>query len=111
MDEQRKRAYRYLLYWAMLDIRSLQWIGWRGWRSWNPFHWRWELRRVRRSGAVADWLHNLALYSSFDFQGFDEERFWRDFERFRALFTDGGLEEYRTVFEQEAAQSACSRSD
>ena len=27
MDERRKNAYRYLLYWAMLDIRPIAWVG------------------------------------------------------------------------------------
>lgn len=97
MDEQRKQAYRHLFYWAMPDIRQLQWCGW---RSWNPLTWRRESRWVMCARAVADWLHNLALYSSYNVQGFNEEWFWRDFEFARARFPEFGLEFYREHFER-----------
>jgi hypothetical protein len=103
VDEQRKHAYRYLLYIAMLDIRAVQWLGWRSWRAWSPLYWRREGRRVRYAGAIADWLHNLARYSSnYNFQGFKEEWFWRDFERLRSEFPEFGLEYYREEFERHA---------
>lgn len=102
MDEQRKHAYRWLLYWAMLEVRPLQWMGSRGWRSWSPLYWRREARRVQYAGAVADWLHNLALYSSVNFQGFNEEWFWRDFEMAQFRFPEFGLEHYRELFERHA---------
>jgi hypothetical protein len=102
VQEQRKHAYRWLLHWAMLDIRPLQWFGGRGWRSWNPLFWRRESRRVQYAGAVANWLHNLALYSSFDFEGFDEVCFWRDFESVRSRFPEFGLEHYRELFASHA---------
>ena len=85
MDEQRQHAYRYLLYWAMLEIRPLGWLCWGWFRGWNPFYWRREGRRIRCAGAIADWLHNLALFSSLNFEGFSEEWFWRDFEWVRKL--------------------------
>jgi hypothetical protein len=100
MGEQRKQAYRYLLYWAMLEIRPLQWLSGRGWRSWNPFYWRREARRIQCAGAIADWLHNLALYSSLDFRGFNEEWFWRHFETARSAFSEFGLERYRDLFDR-----------
>jgi len=100
MDEQRKHAYRWLLYWAILHIRPLEWLGRRRWQSWSPLYWRRHRRWVQCSGAVADWLHNLALYSSIDFQGFIEERFWRDFERARSSFPEFGPEHYREMFER-----------
>ena len=103
MDEQRKHAYRYLLYRAMLDIRPIQWLGWRGWRAWSPIHWRREARRVQWAGAIAEWLHNLALYSAHNFQGFNEEWFWRDFETARSRFPEFGLEIYREQFERRAS--------
>lgn len=104
VDEQRKRAYRYLLYWAMLDIRAVQWLGRRSWRAWSPLYWRRELRRVQYAGAVADWLHNLALYSSVNFQGFNEDWFWRDFETVRSRYSEFGLAHYQDLFEQHADQ-------
>ena len=100
MDERRKHAYRYLLYWAMLEIRLLGGLGW-GWlRAWNPFYWRQQGRRIRCAGAIADWLHNLALFSALNFQGFNEEWFWRELESFRALYPEFRLERYRTLFDQ-----------
>lgn len=103
MDGQRKIAYRSMLYWAMLDIRQVQWLGDRGWRAWSPIHWRRKARMVQRAGAIADWLHNLAMYSAHDFQGFDEEWFWREFESEWSRYAEFGLEHYRQRFEQ------CSR--
>jgi hypothetical protein len=100
VDEQRKFAYRYLLFEAMLDIRRVEWLGPRGWRAWSPIHWRWYTQRVQCGGAIADWLHNLALCSARDFQGFNEEWFWRDFETARSQYPEFGLERYRDLFER-----------
>jgi hypothetical protein len=67
MDEQRKRAYRNLLYWAMLDLRShtpvspytlLHW--------WNPRIWLRCVAQLRRTVIIADWLHNLAMFSAWE---------------------------------------------
>jgi hypothetical protein len=80
MDEHRKSAYRHLLYWALLEIRGIEWITYRPLRLLNPIKLRRELRRVSRAGALADWLHNLAQLSIEEFRGFDEERFWRDYD-------------------------------
>ena len=81
MDEQRKKAYRYLLYDAMLDIRGIEWVNYRPLRLANPFTLRKELRRASRAGAVADWLHNLAMFAADDFDGFREDWFWQHYER------------------------------
>jgi hypothetical protein len=99
VDERKKQAYRYLLYWAMLEIRGLAWLC----GGWNPFGWRRARRRVRCAGAIADWLHNLALYSSVDFRGFNEEWFWRDFESIRSDYPEFGLERYRNLFDERIA--------
>lgn len=96
MDEQRKRAYRYLLYRAMLDIRSIAWL-----RMSNPLHWRRELRRVRRKGALADWLHNLALFSSLNFERFDEEWFWQDGRSLMERYPGFDLERYLQDFDRQ----------
>ena len=102
MDEQRKNAYRYLLYRAMLSIRPLSWMS-RGWfRAWNPFYWRREGQRIRYAGAVADWLHNMAAFSSRDFEGFNEVWFWLDFERLRSDYPQFKVELYRSEFEKMA---------
>ena len=103
MDEQRKHAYRWLLYWAMLDIRPLRWIG-GGWRQrLNPFCWWSSSRQVRVAGAIAEWLHNLAIYSVLDFARFDEEKFWRDYQWMLDNNPGAGLERYRAEFERRAS--------
>jgi hypothetical protein len=69
MDDRRKRAYRHLLYRATLDIRPVK------------------------------WMHNLALFSSLDFQWFSEERFWQDYDGVRSRSPEFGMERYRERFE------------
>lgn len=100
MDEQRKSAYRWLFYMAMLDIRSLRWVG-RGWRRrLNPFCWWSCSRRVHIAGSIAEMLHNLAIYSALDFAGFDEDWFWRDYQWMLDDNPGAGLERYRREFER-----------
>jgi hypothetical protein len=96
MDEHRKRAYRYLLYWALLEIRGVEWITYRPLRLLNPFVLHRELKRVSRAGALADWLHNLAQISGEDFRDFNEEWFWRDYESM--VKRHGDPWNYRAVF-------------
>src|SRR5262249_37552338 len=96
---------RWLLYQAMLDIRPLRWLG-RGWRQRiNPFCWWSQSRQVRRAGAIADWLHNLAIYSALDFERFDEERFWEDYRWFLENHPGEGLEGYRSEFQRRATKA------
>ena len=98
MDAHRKSAYRFLLYWALLEIRGVQWITYHPLRLLNPFILRRELRRASRAGALADWLHNLARFSVNDFEKFDEEMFWQDYERLAKRHGDDW--NYRGVFER-----------
>ena len=101
MDDHRKNAYRYLLYQAMLEIRPIAWLRWfHGWRTLNPFHWRWQLRRIRYAGSLADWLHNLASFSSWNFERFDEDWFWRDYEYVTKKYPEFGATRYRELFER-----------
>ena len=86
MDDARKYAYRMLLYRAMLQIRMIQWAKHR-WLQ-LPSVWRQQARAVKAAGAVADWLHNLANYSSADFEGFEEALFWSDFESLVSNFPE-----------------------
>ncbi len=100
MNDHRRNAYRYLLYWAMLDIRQIEWLGWvRGCRKLNPLSWRRQIRAIRFSGALADWMHNLAFASSVDFEGFNEDWFWRDFEAVNKRYPDFQPSRYRELFE------------
>ncbi|HLX64278.1 MAG TPA: hypothetical protein VKX17_23600 [Planctomycetota bacterium] len=103
LSENKKAAYRGLLYHAMLDIRNL--CQSRGKASYNPFEWKRQYRSSRVAGAIADWLHNLAKFSAEDFEGFDEDWFWREFELFRER---KNLFDYRRIFNDELARSlAC----
>ncbi len=98
MNEGRKRAYRYLLYWAMVDIRNL--CQSRGGVTLNPRK-IWEQYQLsRQAGALADWLHNLAYYSQVHFQRFDEERFWREYEGFKSDFPQY-RGDYKELFDDE----------
>lgn len=97
MNEGRKRAYRSLVYRAMLDIRTqFRW----GQVSWNPRQIWTQYQRSRRVGALANWLHNLALYSQDDFQGFREDWFWEEYERFKTRFPERRTD-YKQLFEDE----------
>ena len=98
MDERRKRAYRYLLYYAMLDIRPIAWIRFSFLQVLNPFSWQHLKNRARMAGSVADCFHNLALFSALDFVRFDEDWFWRGMENSRRPKIDVAL--YRARFEQ-----------
>jgi hypothetical protein len=103
VDEQRTLAYRRLLYCAMLQIRGLEGFGWRRRDRRNPFYWRRQVRWVQYAGAIANWLHNLAHYSSVNFQGFNEEWFWRDFESLQTRYPEFKSEYFRTEFDRYAA--------
>jgi hypothetical protein len=101
MDDNRKNAYRYLLYSALLDIRPLACHRWfQGWHVLNPFHWRQRFRQVRFAGDVADWLHDVALFSSLDFERFDEAMFWQEFEYVKNKYPDFEPSRYRGIFER-----------
>ncbi len=80
VDEHHKYAYRHLLYWAVVEIRR---IGWQPYRSqWiNPFFWPRYIREARAAGQLAEWLHNLAGFSCWDFEHFDAKRFWDEHQK------------------------------
>lgn len=111
MDSQRKCAYRYLLYSAMLRIRGVQWLDERFRKSWNPLRWRRASREVEYAGALADWLHNLAIFSAHDFQGFDEEWFWSHFEDVRTRFPEFNPENFQHEFKRQTNPSTAERPD
>jgi hypothetical protein len=90
----------------MLDIRPLAWLSHRWFGLFNPFFWRYEMRRINRAGAVADWLHNLALFSALELVGFDEERFWHDYRWLSELYPEIELLGYRAEFERELGESS-----
>ena len=76
---ERWAAFRLLLYRAFVDIRNMGHSPW----GRNPFECRRYLHS-RLAGSLANLLHNAAYYSAHDFKGFDERRFWRNYDRFEA---------------------------
>src|SRR4051794_41913982 len=102
LAERRKQAYREILYWAILHLRRLAWIGPTRFQSWNPWFWRRVFHRIRYCGRVADWLHNLAQFSALDFDNFDEDWFWREWENLAERYPD--LSEFRSHFDRVIAE-------
>ena len=98
VNDKTKSAYRHLLYVALLAIRND--CQSRGRESVSPFEWRRQYRRSRVAGAVADWLHNLAQYSSLGFFQFDEARFWQEHSGLCQRFPGERLERYREIFDE-----------
>jgi hypothetical protein len=97
MTSIQKSAYRHLLYLAMLDIRI--YCQSRGEPSADPAVRERQYQSSRIAGAIADWLHNLALAASDDFEQFDEDAFWKTHAHFCKRFP-GELERYRTQFDK-----------
>ncbi|MBT9391919.1 hypothetical protein KLP40_01980 [Hymenobacter sp. NST-14] len=83
MNDKRKQLYRELLYWAMVDIRQHSYPG----SFLSDLRYRRSNRkRLLFTHAVAQWLHNLAMYSAIDFKGFQEDWFWKEYAVFRQAF-------------------------
>src|SRR5688572_22055593 len=99
MDDRRKNAYRYVVYWAMLEIRPLHWVIKPPWRLLNPLRAYRVWRKAQYAGLVAEWLHNVAHFSSFDFDQFDEARFCQEYEYLLKRFPEASI--YRRVFDRE----------
>jgi hypothetical protein len=97
MDANRKLAYRFVIYWGMLDIRRLQNDIDRPLRLLNPIRLYRTWRHAQRAGATAEWLHNAAHFSTFDFEDFREDWFWNEHDRLVERF--GNDFNYRDVFE------------
>ena len=106
MDQHRKYAYRFLLYWAMLDIRLNRW-GPRGICCVNPFFWKKHIREIRQRGQIAEWLHNMAAFSCRDFKGFNEQRFWSEYDRL--IVSCPSFKYYRSIFENALIESQTGR--
>ncbi|MFT5304042.1 MAG: hypothetical protein ACI814_004865 [Mariniblastus sp.] len=105
MDTSRKDAYRYLLYWAMLDIRGIAWYRFQWWRPWRLVT---QLRFARRAGYIADAMHNLAQHAALDFDRFDEAAFWDalDYSQSQSRLVEPAR--YRQLFDDRLAQLADS---
>jgi hypothetical protein len=98
MEAERANAYRHLLYMAMVDIGSLAVA-----HSWacasNPRNWFRSRAEQTKAAVIANWLHNMAAFSATGFEGFDEARFWRDYEGLRARFPGHPIDGYRKAFD------------
>ena len=62
-----------------------------------------ELRRI---GAAAYWLHNLAWRSCNEFEGFDEQSFWQQFKHLNHRFAEFPWDQYKQVFEMTLGESS-----
>jgi hypothetical protein len=98
MNDAKKYAYRYMLYTATLEIRALSGAGFRLSRLIHPLTWRTIFRRIDQSATIADWMHNLALFSSLEFVGFEEDRFWHEYGRILPNYPE--LERYKNRFDK-----------
>jgi len=98
MNDQTKAAYRHLLYVAMLATRN--YCQPRGNVSLNPLTWRRQYFQSRIAGKLADWLHNLAMFSSLNFDGFREDHFWKEHQSICQNNPGMGFERYREIFDE-----------
>jgi hypothetical protein len=93
MDENRKRAYRYLLYHFLITIRKTP--------TENPAKSLTDeqcRRYINYAGATAYLLHNLALLGADDFEGFNEEAFWDALDNFSQRCPETDISHIRRVF-------------
>jgi hypothetical protein len=102
LDDSTRYAYRRLLYWASLDLRRINNLVYTPVRLLNPLRWRSTLRQVRREAALADWLHNLALFSALEFDHFDEAWFWRVYDRYVPIYPE--FMRYKELFDRDRSE-------
>lgn len=98
MDSAQKYAYRYLIYQGTLCIRPIAHVGGEWWERWNIVYWIRHRKQICSAGQVANWLHNLALFSAIDFKGFDEDAFWSGLEWLRSAFPADDFGRFRDSF-------------
>src|SRR6476469_7578014 len=94
MHEKRKSLFRELLYWAMVEIRLA--TSPQGFTI-SPIELWQRHRRMAFAHEIAEWLHNLAQFSSLDFERFDEDRFWEDYRFFREKYPSN---KYQNIFDR-----------
>ncbi|WP_460586262.1 hypothetical protein [Hymenobacter arcticus] len=86
MTQKKKALYRDLLRWAMVDMRMHSASATTGLLRLFTNRRPGRLKVIQFIHAMNNWLHNTALYSAVDFEGFKEELFWEDYRRFRHDF-------------------------
>ena len=94
MDANRKSTFRELIYWGLVEIRLA--TSPRGFTM-NPMELWQRHKRTDFAHEIAEWLHNLAQFSSLDFERFDEGRFWEDYEVFRKKYP---LDKHQSLFDK-----------
>ena len=99
MEPARERAYRVLLSASLLHIKWDLACLFGGIRL-LPWAFRRQMRACRRAACRAFAFHNLAILASQDFEGFSEERFWQDVERFLEHYPESDWSDYRGMFER-----------
>jgi hypothetical protein len=99
MDESRRQAYRVILAQGLLHLKWDLAAYHQGLSLSRPWRLSRESRRIRRASSWAYTFHNLAIFSTQDFQGFSEESFWEGIEKFSQEFPDA-LCPYREVFDR-----------
>lgn len=102
LEPGRQEAYRHLLYTSLLHLRS----GHRDVVWWNPASWWRTASELRLCRDLADSFHNLALFAVWNFEGFDEGRFWLDIERLGQTHGSKLVERYRRIFDEYIAGRA-----
>ena len=95
MEENRKKAYRYLLYAFMLDIRTIPIDN-----SANSMTEEQRVKYINYAGAVAYLLHNFSLTVSNDFEGFDEQQFWYSIDFFNQKNPAIAVSHFKQIFEE-----------
>ncbi len=88
MDEDRREAYRDLIYHAMLLLRAYPTWPVQGIKILSLRAWRQARHQAMLRSAIANWLHNLADYSARDFEGFSENAFWHEGRNWRRKYPE-----------------------
>jgi hypothetical protein len=104
MEHAHKVAYRYLLYQAMLDIRTLERPALSAEVAIAEATLSSIIRDANEAGAIAYWLHNLALASAHDFDSFDERGFWSQHKRLLERYP-GIAGHYKPLFDRMVAEN------
>ncbi len=104
MEKARAKAYRYIIYSGLLDIRGLTWYAWDKKEKWNPFFLFCAVYKIRAKGAIAEWLHNLGQFSANDFVRFDEDWFWKEYDQMKIKYRKYWHADYHKIFESQLSE-------
>jgi hypothetical protein len=96
MNENKKKAYYFLLYHFLLTIRTAP-------ASNQADRWTDEQCKeyINYAGPAAYLLHNLALTGADNFNNFDEQAFWGSMESFSRRCPEVDVSHFRRVFDSQ----------